>query len=67
MDDSRITLISLTAHEPGGRSVVNFATHGGLESHRTSVLSSTPIAVGASVQFRIELQIDASASADVAS
>jgi hypothetical protein len=64
MDDTRITLISLTPHEPGARTVVNVSTPAGMQSHRTSVLSSTPIAVGASVQFRIELHIDASAGTD---
>jgi hypothetical protein len=67
IDDDRITILSLTAHEPGERAVINFSTPAGLQSHRTAVLSSTPVAVGPAVQFRVELQIDATAGADVTS
>lgn len=67
IDDDRITILSVTAHEPGERAVINFSTPAGMQSHRTAVLSSTPVAVGAAVQFRVELQVDASFDADVSS
>ncbi len=57
----RVTIVSLTAHEPGEETVIQVATSAGMKRHRTTVLSSTPIAVGASVQFRVELQMHDSA------
>ena len=59
--DDRVTIVSLSAHEPGEKTVIQVATSAGMQRHRTTVLSSTPIAVGASVQFRVELQIHDSA------
>ena len=53
----RVTIVSLTAHEPGVETMIQVSTSAGMTRHRTTVLSSTPMAVGASVQFRVELQI----------
>lgn len=53
----RVTIVSLTAHEPGEETVIQVPTSAGMTRHRTTVLSSTPIAVGASVQFRVALQM----------
>jgi hypothetical protein len=65
IEDDRITIISLTAHEPGAHTLINFSTPSGMKSHRASVLSSTPIAVGASVQFRVELRVDTTSGGNV--
>ena len=62
MDGDVVTIVSLTAHEPGQPVVIHVTTSEGLQSRRTNVLSSTPIAVGASVQFRVELRIQASSN-----
>jgi hypothetical protein len=42
-------------------------TSDGLKSERAEVVSSTPIEVGASVQFRLELQMQRSAGKDAGS
>ena len=52
-----LTIVSLTAHEPGQPLTIHVSTSDGLKSHRTRVLSSTPISVGATVQYRVELRI----------
>ena len=57
IDDDIVTIVSLTALEPRQHVVVHVTTSNGLQSHRANVLSSTPIAVGASVQFRVELHM----------
>jgi hypothetical protein len=52
-----ITIVSLTPHEPGQQMIIHLHTSDDPQSHRATVLSSTPIAVGASVQFRVELRM----------
>jgi hypothetical protein len=55
-----ITIVSLTPHEPGQQMLIHVPVPNGPQSHRATVMSSTPIAVGASVQFRVELRLDSS-------
>jgi len=63
----RVTIVSLTAHEPGEERAIQVSTSAGMMRHRTTVLSSTPIPVGASVQFRVELQIHDSTDEELVS
>jgi hypothetical protein len=52
-----VTIVSLTPHEPGHETLIHVPAPGGPRGHRATVLSSTPISVGASVQFRVELRV----------
>ena len=59
-----VTIVSLTPHEPGHQMVIQLPTPAGPQGHRTTVLSSTPISVGGSVQFRVELRLAPQTSED---
>ena len=61
MDAHTVTIVSLTPQEPSQPVLIHLTMADGPKSHRMTVLSSTPIAVGASVQFRVELQVHTAA------
>jgi hypothetical protein len=52
------------APRPDEQLLVHLATPGGLTTHAAQVLSSTPMALGGTVSFRLELQVAARAVPD---
>jgi len=58
LDDSRVTVLSPSAHAISEDLMIHVSTTSGLESHRTRVISNTPTSSGGTLQYRIEMSID---------
>lgn len=55
---ARLTVLSPSAYDVGNHLMIHVATAGGLETHTTKVISSTPTSFAGSLQYRLELDID---------
>jgi hypothetical protein len=55
---ARLVVTSQHAHAINEELTVHLATASGLESHRTRVVSRSPVSVGGALCYRLELQPD---------
>jgi hypothetical protein len=60
--DGRVVLISPSAHQPDEELVIHLTTAAGLESHAARVVASSPVSVGGTLCFRLELWVEKSRS-----
>lgn len=56
---TRLTVLSPSPYEVDNDLMIHVSTSSGLETHKTKVMSSTPTSFGGSLQYRLELDIDA--------
>ena len=53
--DGRVVLTSPSAHQPDEELVIHMTTRAGLESYAARVVASSPVSVGGTLCFRLEL------------